>query len=61
MAHVSNCRVWLFQFALSDLAQGENMLVNGPEECIDCGACVVECHQKLFATDAEPGAVIPGI
>lgn len=36
--------------------EGENMLVIKPEECIDCGVCVVECPAKAIITDAEPGA-----
>ena len=35
--------------------EGEHMLVNHPEECIDCGVCEPECPAEAIKADAEPG------
>ena len=36
--------------------EGENMLVIHPDECIDCGVCVVECPAEAIFADNEPQA-----
>ena len=36
--------------------EGENMLVINPDECIDCGACVLECATRAIISDKEEGA-----
>ena len=33
--------------------EGENMLVIHPDECIDCGVCVVECPVDAIIPDDE--------
>lgn len=35
--------------------EGENMLVINPEECIDCGVCVIECPVEAIVPDTDPG------
>ena len=35
--------------------EGENMLVIHPDECIDCGVCVVECPVDAILQDSEGG------
>lgn len=34
--------------------EGENMLVINPEECIDCGVCVIECPVDAISPDTDP-------
>jgi ferredoxin len=34
--------------------EGENMLVIGPVECIDCGVCEPECPADAIRADTEP-------
>lgn len=36
--------------------EGENMLVINPAECINCGACVVECSSRAIISDKAEGA-----
>jgi ferredoxin len=36
--------------------EGENMLVINPEECIDCGACEIECQVEAIKSDDDPDA-----
>ncbi|MCP5411421.1 MAG: ferredoxin family protein [Alphaproteobacteria bacterium] len=36
--------------------EGENMLVINPDECIDCGVCLVECPVDAILQDSEGGA-----
>ncbi len=35
--------------------EGENMLVIHPDECIDCGVCVMECPVDAIVQDSEDG------
>ena len=35
--------------------EGENFLVNHPDECIDCGVCEPECPAEAIVPDTEPG------
>lgn len=35
--------------------EGANMLVINPEECIDCGVCVLECPVDAIKPDTDPG------
>jgi ferredoxin len=37
--------------------EGENMLVINPNECVDCGCCIVECPIDAIVFDDEPAAV----
>jgi ferredoxin len=33
--------------------EGENMLVIHPDECIDCGVCVIECPAEAIKPESE--------
>lgn len=36
--------------------EGANMLVIHPDQCIDCGVCVLECPISAIVPDTDPGA-----
>ncbi len=36
--------------------EGENMLVIGPLECVDCGCCIEKCPISAIAFDTDPVA-----
>ena len=36
--------------------EGENMLVINQDECIDCGACSLECAARAIIPDSDEGA-----
>ncbi|MZR13702.1 DUF3470 domain-containing protein [Maritimibacter sp. DP07] len=36
--------------------EGESMLVNHPDECIDCGVCEPECPVDAIRPDSDPEA-----
>jgi ferredoxin len=46
-----------------DCFYGANMLVNHPDECIDCGVCVPECPvdaiEKWLSLNAEYAKILP--
>ena len=39
--------------------EGANFLVIDPEECIDCGLCILECPVDAIVTDAEQWDGVP--